>query len=216
MGVNAIFRVLFLQYILVIFAGYTVFRTRLTKIYLGEIKDLDMDREFASFAFCISIPIIIAVVVIFMPKERLREEYTELTFNTLYYKTNLKSFWSKAYFLLYLIQRLGFAAIIIGIDDIVIQLGTMMLFNMLFSQVILKIDPLYLDPHLRRFEKIQQAFISFIQMGQLLFTDHVYERQMQFDFGYYYAFTLYAFNTFCLITCAVYALEPLRTLWRLR
>lgn len=53
-------------------------------------------------------------------------------------------------------------------------------------------------------------------MGNLLFTDHVYERQMQFDFGYYYAFTLYAYNAFCLGTCAVYALEPLRTLNRLR
>lgn len=154
MGVNAILRVLFLQYILVIFAGYTVFRTRITKIYLGKLKDLDMDREFASFAFCIFIPIMISTVLTCMPKERLRKEYTEITFNTLYYKSNLKSFWSKAYLLLFLIQRLGFAAIIIGIDDICIQLGAMMLYNMLFSQVILKIDSLYIDPHLRRFDKI--------------------------------------------------------------
>lgn len=131
-----------------------MFRTRLTKIYLGEIEYLDMDLEFASFAFCIFIPIIISVVLAFMSKERLRQEYTEMTFNTLYYKSNLRSFWSKAYLLLFLIQRIGFAAIIIGIDDICIQLGTMMLYNMLFSQVILKIDPLYIDPHLRRFDKI--------------------------------------------------------------
>jgi hypothetical protein len=73
-----------------------------------------------------------------------------------------------------------------------------------------------LDRHLARFEKFNQGFISILQLGLLLFTDAVYDRKMQFDFGYYYAGGLFWFNSICLFICVLYAFEPIRTWIRYR
>lgn len=108
MGANALIRILFLQYIMVLYAGFVVFRTEVTKIYSNYYKNNTFDYSdldapmFMSFIILVLAPWILAMVSACSSKEKLRHEYVELSFNTLYYKANLKSFWSKAYPMVFL------------------------------------------------------------------------------------------------------------------
>ena len=126
MGTNGLIRILFLQYIMVLYAGFVVFRTEVTKIYSNYYKNNKLDYSgldapmFMSFVFLVLAPWILAMVSACSSKERLRNEYTELSFNTLYYKANLKSFTSKAYPMVFLFQRVAMAAVIMFVEDIVI------------------------------------------------------------------------------------------------
>ena len=126
MGSNALIRILFLQYIMVLYAGFVVFRVEVTKIYSNYYKNDTFDYSgldapmFMSFTILVLAPLIIAMVSACQSKEKLREEYVELSFNTLYYKANLKSTWSKAYPLVFLIQRIAIAFVVMFVEDIVI------------------------------------------------------------------------------------------------
>jgi hypothetical protein len=108
MGSNALIRILFLQYIMVLYAGFVVFRTEVTKIYSNYYKSNTLDYSgldvpmFMSFTLLVLVPWILAMVSACSSKEKLRQEYVELSFNGLYYKANLRSFWSKAYPLVFL------------------------------------------------------------------------------------------------------------------
>lgn len=70
-------------------------------------------------------------------------------------------------------QRIVFAAVIISIDDIIIQLGVMILTNLFVAIYIFSIDHIYLDSHLMMFEKFNQGFLSVTQIAMVLFTDFV-------------------------------------------
>ena len=68
MGTNALIRILFLQYIMVLYAGFVVFRSEVTKIYSNyynsntlDYSDLDAPM-FMSFIFLVLAPWVLAMV----------------------------------------------------------------------------------------------------------------------------------------------------------
>lgn len=136
--------------------------------------------------------------------------------NTYYYKASLAQFSSRAFYLFLILQKLCFVAIIIFIKDIVIQLLTMVFFNLITSWIVTSISQIHTDSHLRRFEKINQGFLSLVSISLLLFTDFVYDRDVQFSFGYIYAGILTAFNVMGLVLSILYSLEPFSTCYRLK
>jgi len=89
MGLNAILRILLLEYILVIFSGFVTFRTELYAIYNGSIEESQLSNEFLTFGACLAIPLLLAILLPCCKKECLSKERTELNINTYYYKSNL-------------------------------------------------------------------------------------------------------------------------------
>ena len=78
MGANALIRILFLQYIMVLYAGVVTFRTELTKIYISyyyedtiDISGLDAPI-FMSFTILVLLPWVVAMISACSSKERLR------------------------------------------------------------------------------------------------------------------------------------------------
>lgn len=106
----------------------------------GHADSVEVSNELAVFAATVTIPLLFALIIPCCRKEKLLGRRTSLNCNTLFYKSSLASFWSKAYILVLLLQRLAFAAIIFGIEDNVIQICVMVLCNLVISQLIFKID----------------------------------------------------------------------------
>jgi hypothetical protein len=75
-------------------------------------------------------------------------------------------------------QRIVFATVIVSIDDIIMQLGVMILTNLLVGIYIFSIDHIYLDSHLMMFEKFNQGFLLVMQSCLVLFTDFVKQRDL--------------------------------------
>ena len=185
----------------------------------GELKSISVDTELIVFAATVAVPLLFALVVPCCSKERLLRRRTSLNCDTMFAKSSLASFWSKAYILITLIQRLAFAAIIFGVRDSALQICTMVLVNFLICQLIWKIDQLYLDKHLKCFELFNQALLSLAPVANFLFSDFMPERYMLFDYGYYYSFGIWVYMMLGLAICGLYALAPLATwvrLYRLR
>lgn len=120
MGINAVLRILILEYTLCLYAGWVTLRKQILQAASGSIDGLAMDTEFATFAFIMLIPAIILVTLPFLPKETLRSPALECTIGTVYVKANLRSRWSKAYPAILLAQKLVLAFIIIGINSVAI------------------------------------------------------------------------------------------------
>jgi len=220
MGVNAILRLLHVEFILVLFAGYVVYRKQLYEMYekvaKGEVYTIEMSSELITLCVLLSVPLLATLIIPCCKKEYLRKKEIEVTFNTLYYKSNLRSFASKLYMFTLLFQRILVALVIIGIEDIVFQLEVLVLTNLFISWISMYIDRIYLDLHLRTFERFNQAYLSIVQISLLFFTDFVGDRQLQFNYGYLYSALLAIYNTISLGMCAMYALEPLTTWLRMR
>lgn len=217
MGPNALLRVLVVEFLLVMFAGYVAFDKQYKLIRHGKFKDVAMGAEFTSYIVCLAIPLLVAAAIPTRSKEFLRREPIELSLNTFYYKADLMQRSSKAYPLVLLLQKVIFAMIIFFVEDIVIQLLVMVLVCLAMCWFITGISHIYLDAHLRRFELTNQAAFSVLCILMLLFTDHVYIREMQFNFGYLYSAVLGLYTAYGLILCVVYGLlEPIVTWIRLR
>ena len=172
----------------------------------GQVDSIQVSDELAIFILTVTIPLLFALIIPCCRKEKLLGRRTSLNCNTMFYKSSLASFWSKAYILILLLQRLAFAAIVFGIEDSVIQICVMVLSNLVISQLIFKIDCIYLDRHLKAFELFNQLMLSLAPVANLLFSDFMYERYMMFDFGYYYTFTVWVYSMLGLAICGVYAL----------
>lgn len=64
---------------------------------------------------------------------------------------------------------------------------------------------------------MNQAFLALLSLSLLLFTDHVYTRRLQFEFGYLYSMALEFYAVFGISIVFVYGFsEPLMRLYRLR
>ena len=83
------------------------------------------------------------------------------------------------------------------------------------SWLINSIDQLYLDKHLKAFERFNQGLLSIVQIALVLFTDFVHTREMQFNFGYLFALLMILFNFIGLLVSIIYAFEPIFTWVRL-
>ena len=97
MGVNALFRILILEYSLCIYAGWVTLRKQILLVTTGEVESLKMDLEFTSFAFIMLVPAILLLILPCLSKDTLRHPVIESSVNTTYAKANLRSKWSKAY-----------------------------------------------------------------------------------------------------------------------
>lgn len=215
-GPNMILRLLHLEFLMVLLAGYVTMRKQLMELVGGNIQNIEMTGEFMMLIVLLLAPFLICLVITFISKETLRKTFVEYSMNTLYHKANLRRFASKGYPFLLLMQRIAVAVVIMAVDNIIIQLGTMILLNMTISWVLLWPSQIYLDKHLQRYERFNQGILVFFQMFLLLFTDFVYSREMQFNFGYFYSLMLGAWCTLSLIFPIIYSLEPISTWIRLR
>ncbi len=63
MGLNAIFRILLLEYILVIFSGFVTFRTELYTIYHEHLAERQLSNEFLTFGAHLAIPLLAAILL---------------------------------------------------------------------------------------------------------------------------------------------------------
>jgi len=99
MGPNAIIRILNIEFMLVLFAGFTVFRKELLLLATGELKT-SLTTEMYVLGGGICIPLFLALLIPCCNKDTLRKPVIEISMNTLYYKSNLRDCASKAYPLL--------------------------------------------------------------------------------------------------------------------
>mmetsp|Transcript_36171 Transcript_36171/g.55549 ORF Transcript_36171/g.55549 Transcript_36171/m.55549 type:complete len:104 (-) Transcript_36171:1256-1567(-) len=102
MGPNALIRILFLEFILVLFAGFTVFRKELFLLTTGEFDPSTLTTEMYVLAGALGIPLLLSLILPCCSKEMLRKPVIEISMNTLYYKSNLRDCFSKMYPLLLL------------------------------------------------------------------------------------------------------------------
>jgi drug/metabolite transporter (DMT)-like permease len=72
MGVSAIFRIVLLQYIMVLFAGYITMNKQIVQLYNGDIKNIEMTGEFLTFTFMTLTPLLILIPLPCLSKETLR------------------------------------------------------------------------------------------------------------------------------------------------
>lgn len=183
----------------------------------SDYQEQDLSFEYMLFGLLLLAPFSMTVVLPFLKKDYLRREKIELNADTLYHKSNLSSWISKAYPLILLLQKIALAIIIFSFHDIVIQLCALVLTNLLFSWLIFAIPQIYLDKHLRRFELLNQGLLSLLTICLLLFTDHVYDRRLQHDFGYTFSLLIGIYATIGLFTASAYGLaEPAIRWYRLR
>ena len=155
-----------LEFFLVLFSGYVVFRREIS-------EDRASGFEFNFFVTWLAVPVLATLVITFLPKEWLIKRQLSQHMDTLYFKSNLLFTSSKAYALIQILQKLVFAAVIVYIDDITTQACAMILTNLLVSWVIMSIDQIYLDKHLKAFERINQGLLSLVQIILVLMTDYV-------------------------------------------
>ena len=217
MGPNAIFRIVLLQYIMVLFAGYITMNKQIIQIYNGDLKNIEMSGEFVTFVFMTLTPLIVCLPMICLSKETLRNPYLEWNVGTAYWKANLISKWSKGYPFLLLLQKIIICFIIIGVQTIIYQILTIVGVTLVTSWFLISVRSQYLDKHLRRFEIFNQAALSYCGIFIVMFTNWMPSTQMQYDIGYIYTAILLVYHVICLIIITLYiVIEPITTWIRLR
>ena len=162
------------------------------------------------------VPLAFTIMLPFLSKKTLLKNWIENSIGTLYTNANLISKPSKMYPFLVLAQRVALFLVTVCIDSILMQIIALLLTTVAFNWLLAAIKP-YLDWHLRTFELFNQCMIATVVIFTLCFTDHVYSRTVQYDFGYYFSFFLMAYSLIGLLICFPYLLiEPVNKLIRLR
>ena len=102
-GPNMFLRIMFMEYILFIFAGFVSLRSQFMQVMSGDIDQIKAPMEIFCLFFLVLIPLVISIVLPCISKEKLRKERAEWCLDTLYHKSNLRSFSSKGYLFILLV-----------------------------------------------------------------------------------------------------------------
>lgn len=132
-GVNALVRILYMEFLMVLIAGFLAYDKEFRLLAAGKVPHETLDFEVFYFLVCTLIPITLTAGLPFVSKDILREERVEINIDTLYYKSNLSKWTGKVYPLLQLLQRFSLVLLLFVIEDVIIQLCCLLLGNLIFS-----------------------------------------------------------------------------------